>query len=427
MKSEITQRSDTDATVKVSLSQAALDPMVKGTFDRLRTRVKAAGFRPGKAPDHIIERELGSAVVHDEVVEDAIKQSYIRAVKEHQLAAVTSPRVSLTKFVPYTQLEYAFTVALMPHVTLPDYSKIKAKPAPVKVDAPEVDRVIEDLRRRTATRRPAARAAVTGDEIKLDFEGTQNGKAVAGTSSQNFTLLLGSGVMAPGFEEQLVGVKAGETRQLKVKFPDDYQAHELQGQQLEFNVQVHEVTALDLPEADDQFAGEVSPHKTMADLRSDIESRILAEKTAASRREFENAVVDELIAFAQFALPQPMLDQQLRRLQSELADKLAAEGLDIDKYLQLNDLTPEKLDQKLRPEAERRVKLAVILAEAARIENLSVSADEVNSEHVKLKALYQDPQVQKELNTPQIKEEIYNHLLATRTINRILEKVEQAG
>jgi trigger factor len=426
MKSEITARGDADATVKITVDHTGLAPLVKKTFDRLRPRVKAAGFRPGKAPDHIVERELGSGAVQDEVLEEAVRHSYMHAVTEHDLKVVASPEVSVTKFVPYSELEFTAKVALLPQVQLPDYSSIKAKPVAVDVTDAEVDRVVEDLRRRFAKRTPADRPAAMGDEVRLDFSGTIDGQAVDGASAKDYLLQLGSNVMVPGFEKQLVGLDKGESKQFEVKFPADYRSAELKDKTVRFDVTVNDIIALDIPAADEKFVTEVSQHATLDQLKTDIKERILAEKSGESRQAYEAAVLDEILSQAKFALPEPLLHRQMASLKAEMGERLAAEGLDLAKYQQIQNMSDEELERQIKPEAERRVKLSIILGEISKAENVTVTPDEVNAEHQRLKQSYSDPKVQKELDLPRIKDEIYNHILASRTIAKIIEKVEQA-
>ncbi|MBW3538087.1 trigger factor [Candidatus Parcubacteria bacterium] len=424
MKSSVTNSTDTEATLTVNVSQDAFAPIVRRTFDQLRGRVKAAGFRPGKAPDHIVERELGSSHVQNDVLEAAVGASYAQAVKEHSLAVIAPPKVNITKFVPYTELEYTATVPVMPKIQLADYKKIKKRRPKVEVQEAEVDRTIEDLRQRLAKKPAVDRAAKAGDEVVIDFEGSKDGAPVPGASAEDHTLLLGSNSFIPGFEEQLVGLKAGESKRFEVTFPQDYRETSLAGQKVTFQVSVKEVREVVLPEINDSFAAEIGPFTAVAALRQDIAERIRAEKADEAARAFEQSVLDEIVDGSKLKTPPHLVDRQIERQKAELSERLAGSGLDIDKYLGLTKQTLDKLEDEMRPRAERQVAVAMVLSRIAQEENLTVTPAEVDQELERLRTAYPDQQVQTELKAPHIKEEIYNHLMTTKTVGKVLEYVE---
>lgn len=421
MKSEITQTTDTSATLKVVLEREALAAHVAQAFQKLRGRVKAAGFRPGKAPDHIVERELGSSVIHSEVIDSAVMATYSAAVKAHELQVIAPPDVTLNKFIPYTELEYSATVDVLPKIELPDYKKMKKSRPEVKVEAGEIDQVIEDLRRRLAKRESVERAVAKDDEVLIKFDGSKDGQSVPGASGDDYALKIGSGTFIPGFEDELIGLKSGEEKSFDITFPKDYSQSDLANQKVTFAVTVKEVREMKLPEADEKFVAEVSPFKTMEELREDIAQRLKEEKELAVERQFEDEVLGGIVEKTKMKLPERMVKEHLERLKSELADRLSHSGLDIEKYLKMRNQTAEDLGKELLPEAERRVKLAMVLSEIARAENLIVSDPEIDSELARLKAQYPDPQMQAELAKPDTRADIYNHLLATKTVAKVLK------
>ncbi len=423
MKSEVTKRTDTTATLAISVDEAAFAPIVTQTIERLRAKVKVAGFRPGKAPDNIVVRELGENAVQGEVLEAAITQSYARGVSEQALAVMAPPEVQVDKFIPYTQLEYTATVDIMPKISLADYKHFKMKRPEVKVETAEIEQTLTDLRKRLATRRTVDRPAKMGDEVTIDFVGTKDGQTFEGGSSQNHVLELGSKSFIPGFEELLVGVKPGDDKTFDINFPDDYHQKDLAGQKVTFAVKVHKVEDSLLPDADEALAATVGPFKSLAELKSDIEGRIKAEKAEAVEKEFEDNVLQELVAKSKLSLPKRLVEQQLSRMKEELTQRLAQNGLDLEKYLGLVSKTTDEMDKEMLPEAEKRVALALILNEIARTEDIKVSSKEIEDEVQHLKDTYKDPVVQAELADPSILEDVHNHLLASRTIAKILSYI----
>jgi trigger factor len=425
MKTTITSRTEVKAEFNVVLDQPELDEVKAHVFNDLRGRVKAAGFRPGKAPDMIVERELGSSVVQSEFIEHAVQHTYPEAIRQEALQTVSSPQISLTKFVPYSELEYKVSVELIPKVKLADYTKLKVKKPQVKVEAAEVDRAVEDLRRRVAARLESEHPARKGDEVNFDFDGTKDGEPVRGASAKNQTLQLDSEQFIPGFEDKLVGMKKGEEKDFEIRFPKEYHEKSLAGEMVKFYIKLNSVTELVLPEADEKFVEQVSPFKSLADLKADIGTKIEDEKQQQARNEFEREVLDKLLKESEYKTPESLVQQQLERMKGELEQNLAASGLDSGKYLELAGKSAEEAEKEMRPEAERRVGLALVLTEVATQEKLSVGQPELDAELERLKSEYPDATTQAELENPRTREEVYNHLMASKVIAKLLSYAEK--
>jgi trigger factor len=424
METKITSQTETEVQFTVSLDEKGLAPIKAEVFNDLRRRVKAAGFRPGKAPDMIVERELGSSSVQSEFIEHAISHSYADSVKELKLAVVSSPNVSLEKFVPYTELTYKATVELMPKVTLADYEKFRIKRPSAKVEQKDVERTIQDLRRRVAARLDSEQPAKKGDEVNFDFEGKKDGKDVPGASAKNQTLQLGSGSFIPGFEEQIIGLTKGDEKTFDIRFPKEYHESSLADQVVTFKIKLNSVTDLVLPEVTDEFAATVGPFSTVDEMKADITDKIAGEQDESIARKYEQDVLEKLLKDSKFKTPETLITQQLERMRSELDQNLASSGLNIDKYLELTKKTRDDMDKEMRPEAERRVGLAMVLTEVAAKEHLSVDAPELDAEIGRLKGDYPDPQTQSELDNPNTREEVYNHLMASKVIAKLLSYSE---
>lgn len=426
MEAKITSQTETQAIFTVALGTAALAPIKKEVYDDLRRRVRAAGFRPGKAPDMIVERELGAATVQSEFVDHALQHAYADAVKQLALPIVGQPHVSLEKFVPYDTLEFKVTVDLLPKVKLADYKSIKVKRPKIDVDKAEIDKTLEELRRREAARLDSEQPAKLGDEVVFDFDGTKDGQAVAGASATDQTLRLGSGSFIPGFEEQLVGLRVGDAKTFDIKFPKTYHEPSLANQVVTFAVKLTKVTDLVLPELNGEFIARVSPFTSVAELRADIESRIAAEKSEQSARRYEEEVLDTIVSKSTYKVPESLVTEQLGRLRTELDQNLAYSGLNIEKYLEMTKKTAADMDAEMRPEAEKRVGLAMVLTEVANAENISVTKDELDAELERLRKDYPDPKAQAELDNPATREEIYNHLMSSKVVAALVGYAEKA-
>jgi trigger factor len=424
MKTTLTKRTQTEAHLTITLSADYMAPHVAHIYDGLRSRVKADGFRPGKAPDHIVERQLGSSMVHSEVIDDLLQYSYASAVREHQLPVISSPKVEITKFVPYTEMEYTAVAELMPPVTLPDYKKIKARRGKVQLTDADVDQVVEDLRRRSAGRVAVDRAATTDDELDFDFTGTRDGEPVAGATSKHYKLVLGSGSFIPGFEDQLSGLKASEVKTFTITFPQDYHEKTLAGKPVQFEVLVHAVSEARLAPVDDAFAMEVAKVDTVKQLREDIETALRQERTEESEKQYENEVLEELLSKAKYTVPERLLAQQIERLKGELVQNLGSSGLDLERYAGATGKTVAQIEDELKPAAQKRVGLAMLLTEIAKAEAIQVTTEDIDQELDRLRASYKDPELLGELDKPETREDVYNHLMSLRTIEKVISYSE---
>jgi trigger factor len=425
MKFEITKRTDTHVTLQIKADKSEIEHSLEHAYDRYRPQVKAPGFRPGKAPNNIVAREIGDQVIQTEVIEHTISHSYADAVRNEKLAVIGQPDVNIQKWVPYDTLEFEATVEIVPPVKLPDYKKIKKPAKKVEITEAQIDEMVEDLRRRVAKRGPALRAAEIGDEVKFDFDGRKDGKPVEGASSKNFTLKLGSGQFIPGFEEEMVGMKVGDAKTFTVTFPSDYHEKSLAGEPVEFTVTVHEVTALELPEANDEFAAEVGPFKTVKELRADIKDELTVQADNEAKREYENELLEEIIKKTDTKAPQQLVAQQIERMKMEMDQRLMQSGITTDQYLQMQNKTQAELEKELEPEAEKRVKLALVLSEVAKTEELKVDNAEIDHEIESLRKQYTDPSMQEELAGERVREDVYNHLMSTKVINKLVEYAQK--
>lgn len=424
MEAKITSKTETEAVFSIFLDQDTLGKIKSDTLNHLRGKVKAQGFRPGKAPDSVVERELGSEYLAHEVLETAINFGYSQALAKENLPVIAPPNVEVQKFVPYTLLEYTAKVEIMPKVELGDYKKIKITRSSVEVKDSEVDQVLQDLATRYAKSQTVDRAAKDGDELTIDFEGFKDEEPFKGGKATDHKIVLGSKSFIPGFEEALVGVKAGESKDIELTFPKDYPTEELSGKPVTFKVTVKEVSERKLPDIDNAFAAEIGPFKTVDELKADITKQMTVEREHKAASDFELQVINEIVARSKVKKPESLVARQLERIKEEVENNFARQGLDKEKYLQIAGKTEEKWEQELRDEAERRVSTAMVLTEIASAEGLSVSSKDVEAELDRLRQQYKDASFQAELESPSIREEIYNHLMSTKTIGRILSYIE---
>lgn len=425
MKVNLTHKNEVTIQIKVALSQEDLEPSIAKTYNLLRPKVKVAGFRPGKAPDSVVQKELGANLVQAEVAETAVQDAYIKVLDEHNLNPVAAPQISLTKYVPYTELEYEAEVEILPPVKLGDWQKIRMKAPSVEVKDSEVQDVVLAMQQRYAQYKKVERAAKIGDRATISYKGTSGGKPIDGGSAENQSVILGDSNFIPGFEDNIVGLKADATKKFKIKFPKDYHNKALADAQAEFEITLHKVEEVTLPDLTPEQVKKMGPFTNEAELRNGIKNQLSRDKQDRAEVEYEVELIDKIAEKSEIHIPPVLIREQIERLEHELADQLGGSGLDMEKYLAMRKLTAEDLKKELEPEATRRVKRSLVLSAIAQAQEVKLGADELQTEIELLKGRYQDAKIQAELDTEDVRKEVGSQLLARKVIANIKQSAGQ--
>jgi trigger factor len=424
MKHVVNKPSDTQVTVTVTLDAADLAPIHKKTVARLAKSVKVSGFRPGKVPAEVAAKQLDSNYVNNEVLEDAVNASAIDVFDAEKLVPLDRPKVDVGKYVPGQELEYTATVEVIPEIKLGNYKKLKADKPKVEIPAKEIDEVIERLQTSMATKQDVDRAAKLGDEVIMDFDGTdKDGNPVAGASGKDYTLELGSNNFIPGFEDGLVGKKKGDEFDLPLTFPKDYHHKPLAGAKVTFKVKLTAVKELVKPEANDEFAAKAGPFKTVADLKADITRELTDQKEREAVDAMKDSLVEQLVKGSHVPTPDVLIDDQMASIERDFLQSLMYRGITLDQYLEQQGLTQEEWRTKeLRPQAERRVQVGLALAELSKVEDIQVSKEELDERLAEMLQRYGNtPDVVKQLDTPETRRDIANRLVTEKTVNRLVD------
>lgn len=422
MQVKKTTDSKTSLTLTFVLGEADLSPIKHAAVQRLGKNVKLAGFRPGKAPLNLIEKSLDQSVLQTEVIEDAVNRSYTHALEEHRIRPVMRPEVSIQKFVPFTTLEFTTTVEIVGEVKLADYKKIKHKPAKVSVTAADVTEVIDSIKQRSAEKKDVDRAAKDGDQVFIDFKGVDaKGEPVQGAEGNDYPLILGSDTFIPGFEKNLVGIKAGEERTFTIPFPKDYGVKALAGKKVTFTVTATKVQEVIEPKLDDEFAKKAGPFKTMQELKDDIKKHLQSERESQAVRDMEQTIIEEITKKSTVAIPESLIEEQIEALLRELRQNLVYRGQTFEEFLAAESKTEEEYRKaELRPKAEERVKAGLVLSEVAEVEDLRVLPEELDTRIAQLKTQYQDAAMQAELDKPENRRDIAMRILTEKTVNKLV-------
>lgn len=407
-----------EVKLTVEVSPAELAPAGERVAQRLSKNFKVQGFRPGKAPASMVKSTVGAAVWGAELIEEALPETYAKAVEQENLRPVGSPEVSVTGFDEQEGLKYEAHVALIPEVKLPDISKLKVALPEKGITDADIEATIEELRGARVKEVAVDRPAGTGDKIEIDFEGFKGGVPFEGGKSTNHPLVLGDGLFVEGFEEALEGVKAGEDREFEVTFPSDYRATDLAGQTVTFKTKTHGVFERALPEVDEAFAqgfGAGSPDELRGQVRESLEARS-AEEQAEARRV---AALEALVEKTELELPERLIKSEARSLLHDLSHQLAHQGGTLEQYLQSIGKSEDEILKDLEPEAERRIRSGLVLGEFAKTVDLTV--DDAEVERLYVQAHHGHDHTHEEDETGKM--ELRSRLEARAALDKLVEQV----
>ena len=351
------------------------------------------GFRKGKAPRSIIEKHFGEGVFFEDAINNLFQIAYPEALNELDLEVIDSPQADFSEIGKGKPLTVTIDVAVYPVVEVKDYKGIEVEQVDPEVTEEDVDRDIEAMRKRNSRMVVADRPVENGDTVILDYAGFVGDEQFQGGTAENQELKIGSGMFIPGFEEQLIGVKAGESKDVVVTFPEEYQAKELAGKEAVFKCKVHEVKFEELPELDDEFAKDVSEFDTLAELRDDARARILESVKLQCENEAKDKVIAQVYENNKIEAPATMVADEMDRMIQELEQQMRYQGLNIQQYLQFTGSTLDDFRNEIKPEAEKRVATRIVLRSIGEVENVEVTDEDLDKELQRMSEAYNtDPE-----------------------------------
>lgn len=424
MKTTVKKLSDTNVCLTITLGADELNAAEQVALTKMARDLKVPGFRKGKVPVSVAAKHVNPMALQEQVLDNALSKAVAEAFMNEKLQALERPSVEVKKFVPNQEVEFTAEATVVPPVKLGDYKKLKAKPQAVKVEAKDVDEIIERMQQNFVDKAEVTRAAKDGDEAIIDFVGKKDGVAFDGGSAKDFALKLGGGQFIPGFEEGVVGHKAGETFDLDLEFPKDYHAENLAGAKVVFSVTLHKVNELKLPELNDEFAAKCGPFTDIKELKADIKREITAQKEREAKEKLKDELVAELADNSKVALPELLIDDQLRSIEQDLMQNLSYRGLTMDSYLKAQGFKDKADWQKkeARPAAEKRVKAGLVLAELSKELGVEVSREELDRQISTFKQQYgKDAKLAARFDDPNVHRDIANRMITDKTIDKLVE------
>ena len=377
------------AKLTIEVSAEDLDKAMQNAYQKAKGRISIPGFRKGKAPRKMIEQMYGKGIFLEDAANALIPEHYSKAVEECELEIVSQPEIAVTQAEPGKAFIFTAEVAVKPEVTLGEYKGVEVPKSETEVTDEDVEAELKkEQEKNSRTVTVEDRGAENGDITTIDFEGFVDGEAFEGGKGTDYPLTLGSGSFIPGFEDQLVGSKAGDHVEVKVTFPEEYQAKELAGKEAVFQCDVKKVEAKELPELDDDFAQDASEFDTLAEYKEDIKKNLTEKKEKEARAAKENAAVDKAIENAEMEIPDAMVATQTRQMLDDFARRMQSQGLTMEQYFQFTGMTAEKMQEEMKPQALKRIQTRLVLEKIAEVENIQPTQEEVDEEISKMAEAY---------------------------------------
>ena len=373
------ERNGNEATIVVEIDKELMESGVNKAYMKARKSIRIPGFRPGKAPRKMIEAMYGAHVFYDDGLEEIFPEVYDFAVLKQDLKAIGRPNLTNVDINEENIVTLTLTTEVYPEVTLGQYKGLEVEKAAVEVTDAQVEAELNRMQQNVASTETVEKAAEMGDTANIDFEGFDNGVAFDGGKGENFDLKLGSGQFVPGFEEQVVGMTAGEEKDINITFPEDY-TKDLAGKPVVFHVKLNKVTVTTLPELDDEFAKDVSEFETLEELKADIRAKALETAEKNAQAAFENAAVEKAAENTTVDMPKALVEAELDTQMERFAYQLQMSGYSMEQYAQMMGGDVNTMRNAFRPQAEKQAKLSVTLEKIVEVEGLAVTEEEIEAE-----------------------------------------------
>lgn len=428
MKAELIKKEGNKVTLKITVDNNKFESAVNKAYNKTKSKYNLPGFRKGKAPRVVIESQYGKGVFYNDAIEILFPEVYPQAIKELNIDPVDSPNLDVEEISKDNGLVMVLNVEVKPEFELGNYKGIEVTKVENNITEDEVDlKLKEMLDRNSRLVSVEDKALESGDTAVIDFEGFDNGVAFEGGKGENYNLVIGSNTFIPGFEDQLIGKKAGEELKVEVNFPEEYHVEALAGKPVVFEVKVNDVKVKEVPELDDEFAKDASEFDTLAELRADIKAKLQEEAKKAAEVELKNTIVEKVAENTEIDVPESMINNQINNMLNDLNYQLQYQGLSLQHLLEMTGRTMEQLREERREDAKKLVKSSLVLEAIADAEKIEVSDEEFNQELEKMASAY-NMEVEKIKSSlrPEDIEDIKGQVKITKTLDLLVESANIA-
>ena len=416
------------AKLTIEVEASKFDAAMKKAYNKKKGSFNLPGFRKGKVPMYIIEKEYGAGVFYEDAANELMPEAYAEALEESGLDVVSRPEVDVTQIGKGQNFIFTAEVALKPEVKLGQYKGLDVQKDSADVTDEEVEAKLKEAQEQNAREITVEdRAVQDGDIITLNYAGTVDGVAFDGGTAENQQLVIGSHTFIDNFEEQLIGVEINGEKDVEVTFPEEYHAEDLAGKAAVFHVKVLGIKEKQLPVIDDDFAQDASEFDTLAEYKEDIKKNLTEKKEKEARAAKENAAVDKAIENAQMEIPDAMLNTQVRQMLDDFSRRMQSQGLTMEQYFQFTGMTLEKMQEEMKPQALKRIQTRLVLEKIAEVENIQPTDEEVEEEFKKMADAYKmEVEKIKELLGDRELEQMKKDMAVQKAVTLIADEAKEA-
>ena len=426
MKVKVENVKDKANEVKLEFTVEAekFDEAIQTVFRKNAKYFNIPGFRKGKAPFKMVEKAYGIQIFYEDAFNEVATEVYSKGLEENKIEAVSKPEIDIVQIESGKDLIFTAVVQTKPEVTLGKYKGIELKKVEYNVSDKDIMHELEHSAEHNARLVSVENRAVKkGDITIIDFEGFTDGKAFEGGKAENYELEIGGGKFIPGFEDQIIGMKIDEEKDINVKFPEDYPSKDLAGKDAIFKIKLHEIKKKELPEINDEFAKDASEFDTLEDWKKSIKEKLEKENTSKAKFEMEDAAIEEVCKNAKVEIPSGMVETQTDNMEQDLSQRLSYQGMNLDQYLQMVGKTKQEFRDEYKEEAEKQVKTNLVLEAIEKDAKIEVTEEEIGAKIKEMAEMYGQKEEEVKNNT-QLRRYVENTLKTEKTIHFIVDNAK---
>jgi len=407
--------------ITIELTPSEMKPHLERAAFLISAKTKIDGFRPGKAPYDVVVKNVGAEKIWQEAIDPAVQKTFVKAINDEKIVTVGSPQIDILKLAPNNPFIYTATISLLPKVEIDDYKNIKIKEKVINVSDEELNKAILNLQKMKHSEVLVDRAAKKDDKVEIDFKSFLEKVPVENGQQNKFPLVLGEKTFIPGFEDQLIGLKAGEVKKFQLRFPKEYHDKNLADKLVDFEVKVNAVYEVKLPELNDEFAKGIGNFKNLEELKTQLKDNLKHEAEHKEEHRLEEEMIQSLIKISKFDdIPELLINSELQKMIAELEQNIKNQGMNFEDYLKHINKKREELMIDFAPQAIERIKSALIIRQVAKDQKIEITDKDIEEEVKRLETAYADnDELKKQIQNPQYKDYLRNMLASKKTIDAL--------
>ena len=423
---QILKQENNVVTLKITVEGDVFESACQKAYNKNKSKFNIPGFRKGKATRSVIEKMYGEGVFYEEAIDAVFPESYKKAVEELKLEVIDRPALDVEQIGKGKDLVMLITVEVKPEVKLSDYKGIEVTKVEAEVTEEDIDAELKDMQEKNARLITVEdRGIESQDNVSLDFCGSVDGVEFPGGKAENYSLVVGSNTFIPGFEDQLLGMKLGEEKDIVVTFPEDYNAEELKGKEAVFAVKINEIKEKQLPAIDDEFVKDTTEFDNIEELKADIKTKLVDKKKKYADDTMKNELVEKLAEKMEVEIPKAMVENEIENMIKDFEYNLSYQGMDLNTYFQYTGTSKEVLADQMKDDAEKRVRISLAVDAVSKAENVEATDEDLEAEYVKMADMYKlEIDKIKELFQNSQEAGIRSTIVARKTVDLLLESAK---